>query len=101
MRVLMFSLACLFVVDDVSFGQCITRDSLWRRVDLARNTPRNKIDRLEELLKCKELVKNCPWNRDSIYTQLLISIGIEYYMRADSMINQHGKTVESSVNGMF
>ena len=83
MRVLIFSLAFLFVVDDVSFGQCITRDSLWSRVNVVRNTPRNKIDRLKELFKCKEQVKDCPGNSDSVYTRLLINIGVEYYMRAD------------------
>ena len=52
-------------------------------MNVVRNTPRNKIDRLKELFKCKEQVKDCPGNSDSVYTRLLINIGVEYYMRAD------------------
>ena len=83
MRVLIFSVACFFVMTEVSFSQCITRDSFSKRVNFIRNIPRDKIDKLEELFKCKEQVKNCPWNRDSVYTLLLSRIGIEYYLRAD------------------
>ena len=83
MRVLIFSLAFLFVVDDVSFGQCITRDSLRDRVNFIRYAPRDKMDKLKELFKCQEQVKNCPENGDSVYTLLLKSIGLEYYRRKD------------------
>ncbi len=83
MRVLIFSLAFLFVVDDVSFGQCITRDSLRNRVNFIRYAPRDKMDKLKELFKCQEQVKNCPENGDSVYTLLLKSIGVEYYRRKD------------------
>jgi tetratricopeptide (TPR) repeat protein len=68
----------------VSFGQCITRDSLWKRVNFIRYAPRdNKIDKLKEFFKCKEDVKNCPANTDSVYTLLLNSIGVEYFKRGD------------------
>src|SRR5436190_8472440 len=83
MRVLIFSLAFLFVLDDVSFGQCITRDSLRDRVNFIRYAPRDKMDKLKELFKCQEQVKNCPENGDSVYTLLLKSIGLEYYRRKD------------------
>jgi len=83
MRVLIFSLACLFVVDDVSFGQCITRDSLWKRVNFIRYAPRDKMDKIKEFFKCKEDVKDCLENRDSVYTLLLNSIGVEYFRRGD------------------
>ena len=83
MRVLIFSLAFLFVVDDVSFGQCITRDSLRDRVNFIRYAPRDKMDKLKELFKCQEQAKNCPENGDSVYTLLLKSIGLEYYRRKD------------------
>lgn len=83
MRVLIFSLACLFVVDDVSFGQCITRDSLWKRVNFIRYAPRDKMDKIKEFFKCKEDVKDCSENRDSVYTLLLNSIGVEYFKRGD------------------
>jgi CHAT domain-containing protein len=52
-------------------------------VNFVRHIPRNKIDKLKELLKCQEQVENCPDNTDSVYTVLLSRIGIEYYMRAD------------------
>ena len=84
MRVLVFSLACLFVMNcETSFSQCITRDSLWKKVNSIRYAPRNTIDKLKEFLKCKEQVENCPGNTDSIYTLLLGNIGVEYYKRAD------------------
>src|SRR4029078_465669 len=83
MRVVIFSLACLFVVGEVTFGQCITRDSLWNRVNFIRYAPRDKIDKLKEFFKCQEQVKNCPENRDSVYTLLLNSIGVEYFRRGD------------------
>jgi len=86
MRVLVVSLACLLVANpESSFTQCITRDSLWKKVNSVRYSPPNKIDKLKEFLKCKEEVKNCPGNTDSVYTLLLNSIGLEYYRRGDYM----------------
>src|SRR6266487_2266658 len=77
-------LACFFVLNcETSFGQCITRDSLWNKVNFIRYAPRNRIDKLKEYFKCQAQVKNCPGNTDSVYTLLLNSIGVEYYRRAD------------------
>ena len=44
---------------------------------------RYKIDKLKEFFKCEEDVKNCPENRDSVYTLLLNGIGVEYFKRGD------------------
>jgi hypothetical protein len=79
MRVLIFSLACLFVVDDVSFGQCITRDSLWKRVNFIRYAPRDKMDKLKEFFKCKEDVKDCWRIGIQCYTLLLIASALNIF----------------------
>ena len=85
MREIVLSLVCFLLMNfQVSFGQCISRDSLWKRVQFIRYAPRdNKIDKLKEFFKCEEDVKNCPENRDSVYTLLLNSIGVEYFKRGD------------------
>ena len=84
MRVLVFSLACLFVMNcETSFSQCITRDSLWKKVRFIHYGSRGMIDKLNEFLKCKEEVENCPGNTDSVYTLLLGDIGVQYYKRKD------------------
>jgi tetratricopeptide (TPR) repeat protein len=41
------------------------------------------MDKLKAMLDCRELVKNCPRNTDSLYTTLLLGIGAQYYRRAD------------------
>src|SRR4030095_10871295 len=84
MRVLLFSLVCLFVMNcEPSFSQCITRDSLWKKANAIRSAPLNTIDKLNEFLNCKEQVENCPGNTDSVYTLLLCYIGVQWYKRAD------------------
>jgi len=85
MREIVLGLVCFLLMNfQVSVGQCITRDSLWKRVNFIRYAPRdNKIDKLKEFFKCEEDVKNCPENRDSVYTLLLNSIGVEYFRRGD------------------
>ena len=65
------------------FSQCLPRDSLHTRINLIRNAPDGKMDKLKAMLECIEQVKNCPKNTDSLYTTLLLGIGAQYYRRAD------------------
>jgi len=65
------------------FSQCLSRDSLQARINLIRNSTSNKMDKLKAMLECREEVKNCPKNTDSLYTILLLGIGAQYYRRAD------------------
>ena len=84
MRVLFFSLVCLFVIYcEPSFSQCITRDSLRKKMSSIRSAPLNNNGKLIEFMKCKEQVEICPGNTDSVYTLLLCYIGVLWYKRAD------------------
>jgi tetratricopeptide (TPR) repeat protein len=64
-------------------SQCLSRDSLQARINLIRNSLPGKMDKLKAMLECKEQVKDCPKNIDSVYTILLLAIGAQYYHRAD------------------
>src|SRR5205809_6495321 len=83
MRTLAFLAFLIVIRPGALFSQCLPRDSLQARINLIRNSTSNKMDKLKAMLECKEQVKNCPKNSDSLYTTLLLGIGAEYYLRAD------------------
>jgi tetratricopeptide (TPR) repeat protein len=83
MRAFVFLVVVNVICPGTLFSQCLPRDSLQARINLIRNTPSDKMDRLKAMLECKELVKNCPKNTDSLYTTLLLYIGAQYYHRGD------------------
>ena len=61
-------------------GQCPDRDSLWKNIKALRYSASGNYDeRLKKLLQDEKQVKACPYNIDSVYTFLLLSIGVLYY----------------------
>ena len=85
MRAFSFILFCLFIAhaQPVS-GQCPDRDSMWKRiVSIRKSSSADKTGGLKSLLQYDREIKNCPYAVDSVYTFLLLSIGVTYYKLAD------------------
>ncbi len=78
-------LICLcFLLAEYVSGQCPDRDSVWNRTLSIRNsTSTNYKDKLKELLLYEDQIRRCPNPVDSVYTFLLLSIGVLYYRTAD------------------
>ncbi len=81
-----FFLLILFssIIYSSLFGQCPGRDTLLKRIINLRNSSTiNKSEQLEGLLQYDKRVKKCLGTNDSVYTFLLLSIGVSYYKLAD------------------
>jgi CHAT domain-containing protein/tetratricopeptide (TPR) repeat protein len=78
-------LFCLVFITSKSLsGQCPNRDSVLKRIELLHNsTSINYNDQLKELLGYESRMKNCPQYIDSVYTFLLLNIGVTYYKLSD------------------
>jgi CHAT domain-containing protein len=85
MRVSSVILLMLIFFDSKSLsGQCPDRDSLYKRVVLLRSTTTIRYpDQLKELLHYEKQYKYCANVVDSVYTFLILSIGVTYYRMGD------------------
>ncbi len=85
MRILILILCCFLIIDSYSLvGQCPARDTLLKRLAFFRNSPSyNKTNQLNELLGYDIKSKNCSYRNDSVYTFLLASIGVTYFLLGD------------------
>src|ERR1022692_4151225 len=85
MRIFILILCCFLIMDSYSLvGQCPARDTLLKRLAFFRNSPSyNKTNQLNELLEYDIKTKNCSYRNDSVYTFLLASIGVTYFLLGD------------------
>jgi len=85
MRVFIMILVCAILFNsEYLMGQCPERDTLWNRIISIRSSKtKNYADKLKSLLIYDQQIKACPQHIDSVYTYLLLSIGVLCYRTAD------------------
>jgi len=87
----------VFLFAIVINGQCPDRDSLWKRLNFLRETKQLSLDeKLKELLHDDTLLVRCSYKKDSVYSFLLMRIGMIYYLRSDFLraINYIQKAID-------
>jgi CHAT domain-containing protein len=85
MRTYLFILFCFIATNCKSLlGQCPDRDSVWKKIFSIQNLrPVNVNNQLGELLSYNKKMQDCSLTHDSVYTYLLMRIGVMYYKLAD------------------
>src|SRR5664279_1402048 len=81
---IMILLCAILFNSEYLMGQCPERDTLWNRIISIRSSKtKNYADKLKSLLIYDQQIKACPQHIDSVYTYLLLSIGVLCYRTAD------------------
>ena len=85
MRAFLFFALCLIVGNlEAVWGQCPDKDSIWKSVtSIRKSSSSDKTSDLKTLLNYNQQIENCRQAVDSVYTFLLLSIGVTYYRLAD------------------
>ena len=85
MRNKLFILALWSLASALSLsGQCIDKDSLWKRlIFLWHSPPNSPAEQLKELLKYEADIKNCSYKYDSTHAFLLFRVGATCHRQAD------------------
>ena len=78
-----YALTCLLAVNfQMVAGQCLSADSLFKKISVTENLSSPDVDRqLRGLQILEKQRRDCPL--DSAYTYLLLRIGVAYYRLAD------------------
>ncbi|HEY4877340.1 MAG TPA: CHAT domain-containing protein [Puia sp.] len=84
MRNFILILFCIVITSESLVAQCPTKDSLVKKLLFFRNSPDfDKKIQLNELLQYDLKIKNCSFPNDSVYTFLISSIGVTYFLLND------------------
>ena len=85
MRAFSFFAFCLIIGNsELVWGQCPDKDSIWKSIaTIRKSSSPDKIGELKTLLTHNQQIENCRQGVDSVYTFLLLSIGVTYYRLAD------------------
>src|SRR5579863_10244766 len=86
MRIFILILFCMVMRCESLVAQCPTKDSLLKKLLFYIHSPSyDKKTQLRELLQYDLKIKNCSFPNDSVYTFLLSSIGITYFLLNDDV----------------